>query len=226
MGENQKSEVMENIRAIIFDFDFTLADSSKGVEECVSYGFNMLDLPIPSKQEIFKTIGLSLKETFITLAGIQNKNKAEAFSHYFIQKADEVMADLTVIFDDVPNVIHLLKDNGILIGIVSTKFRYRIESILARENLLEYFDVIIGAEDVMNHKPNPESLLLALNKLNLSRSNVLYIGDSLTDAEAAKSAGISFGPVLSGMASKESFRNYQTLAILNNISDLLKLLGI
>jgi phosphoglycolate phosphatase len=226
MGENQKSEVMENIRAIIFDFDFTLADSSKGVEECVSYGFKMLKLPIPSKSEIYKTIGLSLKETFLKLARVQYENKAEAFTQFFIEKADEIMANLTIIFDDVYDVIQILKHHGITLGIVSTKFRYRIESILTRENLLEYFDVIIGAEDVMNHKPNPESLLLALNKLNLSRDNILYIGDSITDAEAAKSAGISFVPVLSGMASKESFRNYQTLVILNNISELLKLLGI
>jgi phosphoglycolate phosphatase len=224
MGENHASEIFKNIKAIVFDFDFTLANSSKGIEQCVTYGFKMLNLPIPSKQEIFKTIGLSLKDTFIRLAGIQNKNKAEAFSHYFIQKADEVMADLTIMFDDVYNVVQLLKDHGIILGIVSTKFRYRIESILARENLLENFDIIIGGEDVKTHKPNPESLLFAIKALNLSRSQVLYLGDSLTDAETAKRAGVYFVPVLSGMTSQEAFKNYKTLGILKNISELPKML--
>lgn len=226
MGENHKNELLENIKAILFDFDFTLADSSKGVEECVSYGFDMLKLPIPSTKEIFKTIGLSLKETFLKLAGNQYKNKAEAFTRFFIQKADEVMADFTIMFEDVYDVIQILKNHGITLGIISTKFRYRIESILIRENLLEYFDIIIGAEDVINHKPNPESLLLAINKLNFSHSRTLYIGDSITDAETAKRAGVTFVPVLSGMTSKESFEKYKILGILKSISELPKLLGI
>ncbi len=222
MGEINKRLFMEKIKAILFDFDFTLANSSKGVEQCVIYGFKMLNFPIPSKKEILKTIGLSLKDTFITLAGTKNKNKAEAFSQYFIQKADEVMADLTIMFDDVHNIIHLLKDHGIILGIVSTKFRYRIESILARENLLEYFDIIIGGEDVKTHKPDPESLLLAIKTLNFFPSQVLYIGDSLTDAETAKRAGVTFIPVLSGMTAQEAFKNYKTLGMLKNISELPK----
>lgn len=226
MGENYKSEIMEKIKAIIFDFDFTLADSSQGVEQCVSYGFKMLNLPIPSTHEIFKTIGLSLKETFLKLAGIQYKNKAEAFSQFFIEKADEVMADLTVMFDDVYNVIHILKNHGITLGIVSTKFRYRIESILTRENLLECFDVIVGGEDVKNHKPSPESLLLAINKANLSLAHTLYIGDSLTDAETAKRAGVSFVPVLSGTTLQESFEDYKILGMFKSISELPNMLGI
>ena len=226
MGEINKKIFTEKMEAILFDFDFTLADSSKGVEECITYGFTMLDLPIPSKQEIFKTIGLSLKDTFLTLAGTQNKKKVEAFSQYFIQKADKVMADLTIIFENVHNVIHLLKNHGFTLGIVSTKFRYRIESILARDNLLHYFDIIIGGEDVNTHKPDPESLLLAINILKLSPSQVLYIGDSITDAETAKRAGISFLPVLSGMTLQETFKKYNTVGIIKTLSELPILLEI
>jgi phosphoglycolate phosphatase len=217
---------LEKIEAILFDFDFTLADSLKGVEECVSYGFKKLNLPVPSKIEISKTIGLSLKDTFLKLVGNQYKNKAKAFSQFFIEKADEVMADLTIMFDDVYDVIHILKNHEIALGIVSTKFRYRIESILVREKLLESFDVIVGGEDVKNHKPNPEGLLLAINKANLSFLHTLYIGDSIIDAETAKRAGVSFIPVLSGTTSKESFKNYKILGMLKNISELPRLLGI
>ncbi|MFX0071450.1 MAG: HAD family hydrolase [Candidatus Hermodarchaeota archaeon] len=226
MGELHKNKIIKKFKAILFDFDFTLADSSKGVEQCVSYGFEMLNLPIPSTQEIHKTIGLSLKDTFVKLAGIEYKNKAEAFSQFFIQKADEVMAELTIMFSVVPNIIHLLKNHGYILGIVSTKFRYRIRTILARDDLLESFDVIVGGEDVKTHKPHPESLLLAINILNLYPSQVLYIGDSLTDAETAKRAGISFLPVLSGMASQESFKKYKSVGIIKTLSELPKLLGI
>jgi len=226
MGENHKIDLMENINAILFDFDFTLADSSKGVEECVSYGFKMLNLPIPSKHNIFRTIGLSLKDTFIKLAGNQYLNKIDVFSQLFIQKADEVMADLTVILENVPEVIHILNNHGFSLGIVSTKFRYRIESILTRENLLEYFDVIVGGEDVENHKPDPEGLLLAVKKLKCRRSHSLYIGDSITDAETAKRADISFLPILSGMTLQDSFKDYKIAGILENISELPNLLGL
>lgn len=226
MGNDYKGEIAKKIKAIIFDFDYTLADSSKGVEQCIYYGLKSLNLPIPPPEEIYKTIGLSLKETFLKLAGTQYRDEVEAFSQLFIEKADQVMADLTVMFKDVQNVIHLLKNHGITLGIVSTKFRYRIESILKRENLLECFDVIIGGEDVKEHKPNPEGLMLAIQKANCSPSLTLYIGDSITDAETAKRAGVSFAPVLSGTTLQKSFKVYNTFGILKSISELPSMLGI
>ena len=217
---------MKEFDAVIFDFDYTLADSSRGAVECINYGFSMLGLAIPPIKEVKKTIGLSLRDTFLKLAGAHQLDKATTFSRYFIKRADEVMTDLTIIFEDVPNIINVLKNNEILLGIVSTKFRYRIESILQRENLIEFFNVIVGGENVLKHKPDPEGLLLAIDILKSTHLNTLYIGDSTTDAETAKRAGIPFVPILSGVTPRDSFKDFEVYCILNNLSELPNLIGL
>ena len=211
---------------IIFDFDLTLADSSKGAIECIQYAFKELNLPIPSSQDAKRTIGLSLSDTFLNLTENKYHGKIKDFSLFFIERANEVMTDLTVLFKETPQVIDILKKHGLMLGIVSTKFRKRIETILRRDNLLDPFNVIIGGEDVSEHKPDPKCLLLAIEKLNIPSSKLLYVGDTVTDAETAKRAGISFIAVLSGTTPSNAFLNYNPYGIIKNISKLQSLIGI
>ncbi len=208
---------------MIFDFDYTLADSSMGVLDCVNHALRNMGLPTARAEDIKETIGMSLPDTLANLTGRENEEEGEEFSRLFIERADEVMADLTDVLDDVPRVIGQLKDKGICLGIVSTKFRYRIETILCRAGLLEPFDVIVGGEDVSRHKPDPEGLLMAMERLG-SIGSILYVGDSLSDAEAAKRAGLPFVAVLSGVTPREAFEGYPIHRILNKLSELIDLL--
>ena len=105
---------------------------------------------------------------------------------YFREKADLVMTDGTRIYDGTEEVLRSLMEMKIKIGIVSTKFRFRIEEILEREGLKYCFDTIVGGEDVKSHKPDPEGLLKAVSILKGKRSNTIYVGDSIVDAQAAK----------------------------------------
>ena len=214
------------INSIIFDFDYTLADSSKGIIECMNFAFNELGLPPKDAGEICPTIGLSLPESFQILTGNNSNSMAEQFTRLFVSRADEIMANMTVVYDTVPETLHHLKSQNKLLGIVSTKYRYRIENILDRENLLAYFNVIVGGEDVSEHKPHPESLLKAMQSLNTPASQTIYIGDSVTDAETAKRANTPFVAVLSGTTQKEQFSAYHPHAILENLSEIPALLSV
>ncbi|MFX0021719.1 MAG: HAD family hydrolase [Candidatus Hermodarchaeota archaeon] len=216
----------KEIRGILFDFDFTLADSTQGVVRCVNYALKKIGFDEFTEKEINKTIGLPLEQTFIKLVGEQHIDYIEKFKHFFIKKADEIMANFTLLFNETPKVIEKLYSNGFKLGIVSTKFRYRIESILRREKLLDHFEVIVGGEDVASLKPNPMGLLLAVQKLDLTSSEVIYIGDSIIDAETANKADIAFIAVLSGVTPRIAFNKYQVLVFLNNISELPLLLSI
>jgi phosphoglycolate phosphatase len=211
-------------KGIIFDFDFTLADSSKGVVECVNYALKELGFSQVAKRKIYETIGLTLEDSFLKLVGENFVGKAEEFKYLFVKRADKVMADLTVLFDKTPSVIRKLNERKIKLGIVSTKFRYRIEQILERENLLEYFNVIIGGEDIPNLKPDPSGLLLAVKNLNLNSKEVIYIGDSITDAQTAINANILFIAVLSGVTSKKDFNELKVDRFLNNVAELPRVL--
>jgi phosphoglycolate phosphatase len=204
--------------ALIFDFDYTLADSSRGVESCINYALQKLGSPPVSYETACQTIGFSLEETYAQLTGNPASQGSE-FRRLFIERAEDVMVQGTFMLDGIPEAIETLRE-GFTLGIVSTKFRRRIEAILDREGMRDPFAVIVGAEDVTRHKPNPESLLLALDQLDISPLEAVYIGDSLVDATAAQSAGVRFIAVLSGVTEKEAFQGFDVLQILEGVKDL------
>lgn len=208
------------IQAALFDFDYTLADSSKGAVECINYAFDKMGLAQHPSENICRTIGLSLNDTFTTLAGQQLSARCSEFSKLFVQRADEVMVDLTLMYESVLPSIVMLRESGLRLGIVSTKYRYRIEAILERENLLQFFEVVIGGEDVEQHKPDPEGMFKAIELLQCSPQSVVYVGDSVADAEVAKRAGVQFVLVLSGVTPREDFAGYKTIGVLENLSEL------
>ena len=207
-------------KAVLFDFDFTLADSSVGIIACINYGLNQLGLPEAPPEKIMNTIGLYIPEALVALVGEEHRPKGQEFFDYFTQKADEVMADGTDIFPAAGSVIPNLAAQGFRVGIVSTKYRYRIESMMEDAGLLDYLEVIIGGEDVSKHKPDPESLTLAARKLGIDVENCVYVGDSHVDAGAAQSAGMSFVAVLSGTTPAEVFNDYPNVAVLPGIEGL------
>ena len=212
--------------AVVFDFDYTLADSSSGILKCIQYALHELGLPPASEDRMRESIGLTLSKTLTFLTGIDDVQTGEEFTRLFVSHADEIMADLTVMYDTAPPVITALRQAGIPLGIVSTKYRYRIESILHRDDLLSHFDIIVGGEDVAEHKPHPSSLLRALSHLNCSPERGLYIGDHPVDAEAAHRAGVPFIAVLTGTSTQDQFDPFDRHEILAELSPLPRLLGL
>ena len=83
------------METIIFDFDYTLADSSIGAMKCICYALKKLDIEIMDENEIKKTIGMSLFDTYTYLTGDNNKSAAKLFSEYFVERADQIMTSNT-----------------------------------------------------------------------------------------------------------------------------------
>src|SRR5262249_5315454 len=212
--------IQMSFKTVIFDFDYTLADSSRGIIECIDYALGTMELAGVSDDAACRTIGMSLPDVFKALTAIDDSKAAGEFSRLFISKADEVMVDATELFDSAHGVIRGLKEREVRVGIVSTKYRHRIEAVLARDGLLDPIDVIIGGEDVARHKPDPEGLLMALDRLQCSSSNALYVGDSIVDAIVAQRAGTPFVAVLSGTTTKDAFDQYGPLEVMDTLGDL------
>lgn len=211
-------------RAIIFDFDYTLADASRGVIECVNYALTKVGLPTAPDDQIKKTIGLTIPQIVVYLGGNEHADKAEDFMNHFINKADEVMTPMARMFEYVPGVLHKLRDDGCMLGIVSTKFQYRIRQILQREALEDLFDIIVGGEDVTAHKPDPEGLFKVMTEVSLNRDEMIFVGDSEVDAKAAGNAGVRFVAVLTGVTPRHAFDKHQHIGILDDLSELPALL--
>lgn len=208
------------LEAVIFDFDFTLADSSRGVIECVNSALDRMGFEPRPGDKIVETIGLSLKETFTQLTGEVNSDLSNRFAESFHARADQIMDRLTVIYDFVKPVMLSLHDANVRTAIVSTKLNHRIKGILAANHLSDLFDLIVGADDVVNPKPDPEGLLLALHMLGVDANSAVYVGDHAIDAQAALAAGVSFIAALSGVHPRTAFEHYPHRAIVESVRDL------
>ena len=216
------SQLKLPVQTIIFDFDYTLVESSRGTIDGVNFAFEKMGLPIASDAAIRQTIGLSLPNILTALAGETYTKYVDEFTQLFLQRADETMVALAEFFAGVPETIKALQKLGIQLAIVSQKRRHYIQGILGRENLLEAFAAIVGGGDAP-YKPNPEGLLSAIAQTNSTPSNCIYVGDSPTDAETARRAGIAFIAVLSGVTPRDAFEGYHVYAVLEDVSGLLDL---
>ena len=105
----------------------------------------------------------------------------------------------TVLFLETKSVLLALKDAGAFIGIISTKYRFRIKELLDQHFPGNFFNIIVGGEDVKAAKPSPEGLLFAIKQLHATKAETLYIGDSTIDAATAKAAGVDFAGVTHGV---------------------------
>lgn len=210
------------MKVIIFDFDYTLGDSTKGIVLSVNYALERLGYGAKEDEDIKRTIGLSLKDTFFALTDKNDLKEAELFANYFKDKADDVMVENTVLYENVKETLLKLKDNGYKIGIVTTKFHYRIEQILFKYDADKLVDVIVGAEDVKVEKPNPEGLLWAIDYFGVDKSEVLYVGDSIVDAKTAENADVNFVAVLTGTTTRDEFAGYNNVCVCKNILNVYK----
>ena len=184
-----------------------------------------MDLPCASEDDICRTIGLALPETLARLAGEGLRHRADEFRQHWRRRSDQIMVDWTRVFPCVADTLEGLKRCGFGLGIVSTKYRSRIEKVLARETLAHYFDAIVGGEDVEAFKPDPGGLLAAIERLAVPLSRALYVGDSVTDAETARRAGVAFLAVLSGKTESPEFSGYPVEAVVGSVADVPAVVG-
>ena len=84
----------------------------------------------------------------------------------------------------------------------------------------DFLDIVVGGEDVSCPKPDPEGLRHALSVLGVSPQEVLYVGDSIVDAETARAAGVDFAGVLHGMTTREELCRYPHVVILPDLCGL------
>lgn len=204
-------------KAYIFDFDYTLGDSTDGIVQSALYALYKLGEQPRTREEIRKTIGLSLQETYFTLAGNKDEEKAELFTKYFKEKSDGVMVASTQIYESVKQVLGNLREKGCKIGIVTTKYHYRIDAILEKFDMTDMVDMIVGGDEVKTPKPDPEGLLYAIDHLGLDKRDILYVGDSVVDAKTAQSAEVDFAGVLTGTTSAKDFASYDSVCIAKDL---------
>ena len=197
-------EILSGIRLVIFDFDGTLGDSQKLITDTMLATIERLNLPMKSREECARTIGLPLKECFssiIPMTDEQAEECAKVYSEIFNVK--NVPGAVTV-FPGVIETLERLSAQGILMSIASSRSHRTLAKLMDELDLSKYITYLIAADDVLEKKPAAESVLKTLRHFNVEAHETLVVGDTEFDILMGRNAGTHTCGVTYGNGSKES----------------------
>jgi len=95
------------------------------------------------------------------------------------------------LYDDAHQMLVTLKKRGKKLALVTTSLKPNLDLVMGRHGIAQLFDVIVTSEDVHNYKPDPESINVALQRLQAPKSRAIMLGDTAHDLRAARNAGVA-----------------------------------
>lgn len=189
-------------KIILFDLDGTIIDSTEAILESFEKAYTTFGVKVPSAENIKALIGLPLDVIFVTLGVAQEE--AMAYVKAYKEHYRTVYIQKTTLLPNAKEAIAFAHEYARL-GVVTTKTSEYSRSLLEHLDLMKYFDVLIGREDVEHPKPHPEPVYKALGQLGYRFGKVTYfVGDTCVDMLAAEEAEIGSVGVLSGYMGKEA----------------------
>jgi pyrophosphatase PpaX len=122
------------------------------------------------------------------------------------------------------DVLVRLHEEGRRLGVVTAKRRATVELAFAKVPLAHLFETVVGGDETENHKPDPEPLLLAAQRMGADPKETAYVGDSPFDVLAAKAAGMYAIAVTWGrIHDRERLEEAEPDAIVDTAEELLEL---
>jgi pyrophosphatase PpaX len=205
---------------LIFDLDGTVLDTYPLIRETFIQLFERF---LPEYQydetDLQSFFGPGLLDTF-TKIGCSEEKAKHLFREYRKLNAN-LQPKYLRMFPDTREVLQALKDRGHKMAILSNKINEAITSNLKQMNLLSFFDLIIGIDQVKKPKPNREGIDLIKKMLNVEKC--IYIGDTKTDMATAINAGIDGIGVGWALTSKEDLLAAGAKYVASDMKDLLKI---
>lgn len=214
-----------NYKAILFDFDYTIGDSTRPIVESYTAGLTAMGYPAPEREAVRRTVGYTLYDGYTMLTGDADEEHRQEFFRRFKAHAKDIMVTDSVLCPGGAELLDWLRERKIPAGIVSTKGGDVLNAIFRRLGLRDQLALIVGGQDVKTPKPDPEGLNFALGKLGLDKGEVLFCGDTVIDAETARRAGVDFCAVLNGTTGADAFADYPHVHIAPDLADLMNWLG-
>lgn len=210
--------------AVIFDLDGTLLNTLGDLRAATNHALEVRGLPPHSMEEIRQFIGNGIR-LLICRAMPEGTPEAEIdaalddFKAYYAAH----IHDRTVPYDGIPQLLTALRKRGIQVAVLSNK----IDS--ASQQLIEYFfpgktDVVFGEHVGVPRKPDPTSCRMVMQQLGVQPEQVLYVGDSGTDMQTAKNAGLYAVGVTWGFRSKEVLLEYGADILVHRPEQILQIL--
>lgn len=196
---------MKDYRAIIFDFDMTLADTALVIVTLLNQVAEEFGYPPMDGEKAMAVVGYGHEIMLSHVTGEKDPGKLRVMRDRYRQVCREKMPEMMVYFPDVPDALRQLKEQGLVLGILSQKPHSALADSLKKYGLETYIDVVTGCEDAPAHKPDPCGLIVSARAMGLPKDRILFIGDHLVDQETARAAGMDFGVMVRGTTAQEDF---------------------
>lgn len=170
---------------VLFDLDGTLVDSGPIILASYKHATSsVLGLDVPDDELMALVGGPGLHEQ---MARFSPERADELVAVY--RAHNEPLHDGLLAFPGIERVLRTLKAEGRKVGVVTAKRRPTVELAFAAVGFGDVFDVVVGSDDTVLHKPNAEPILKALELLGADPADAAYVGDSPYDILAARAAG-------------------------------------
>jgi pyrophosphatase PpaX len=181
---------------ILFDLDGTLIDTNQMIIDSFKHTYKLhLNRELEEK-EILQYFG----EPLITTLRRYSPENAEELYNTFIQYNESIHDTSATLCCNIQEALEKLKEMGCVMAVVTSKRSKMAYRGLELFDILKYFTVVVTVDDTVNHKPHPEPILRALEKLGALPAEALMVGDSVFDIKCAHNAGIQAVKVSWGAA--------------------------
>lgn len=174
------------IKAVLFDLDGTLLDTNELIYKSFEKTFKDKLNIILSKEEILSFFGIPLIDPFKPYAESYN---IDELVKYYRDYNENIHDTMCFAFDGVKELLTILKEKDIKVGIVTSKRRELAVRGMKVAGIYDFMDVIITPESTTLHKPNPDPVLRACSDLGIEPKEAIMVGDSSYDIICGKSAG-------------------------------------
>ncbi len=225
---------MRYTRAILFDLDGTLIDTTGLILRCFDHSWQTVCGRTHSREALLGTFGIPLREAMRwLLSASRDKIVDEMDEAHLIERLlleyrafnVENHDQLARPFDGVETVIRELRARGYLIGVVTSKSRELACRGLNLCSLDGLINEAVFLEDSDRHKPDPMPIQVALERLGARAEAAAYVGDSRHDIAAGRAAGVLTVAALWGPGSRKELEDAQPDWLAEEVDSLLDIFG-
>lgn len=181
-----------NAEAMLFDFEGTLVDFQWRLSEAVEETLKMLsEMGLPKESIQSRKYSTLMPEAMqmATEIGLPPGRVRERIGLVY-DRYDEDALTRWSLRPQVKDFLSALRAKGVSAALVSNVGGKTLSKATSKLGIEGYFDFLVSRNDVVNPKPSPEGIHMALERMGKKRENSVFLGDSLDDVHAARNAGI------------------------------------
>lgn len=192
------------IDTVIFDFDGTIANTNQVIINSWQHTYMARNGAPGDEEEIVKSFGEPLAVTMAKVfPDFDVDESIKIYRGYQVQH----FSDMIEIFPGVKESMEKLKKEGYRIAVVTSRMRNTTCEGMEAFGIEHLVDTLVSCEDTDKHKPDPEPVLKALEKLEIEPEEAVMVGDSMFDIRCAHNAGVKAALVSWAVAVSDEERN-------------------